>query len=128
MANFTELSPDPFTPFTQPGEAGWRDWFLRLGAFLTDIVKMPARYGLTEGRMAVAVANGLLADTEAITVVNDTPIFPSGLVADLPDVAETIYGRRIVTDASAPAFGSAVVGGGADVVPVYSNGTDWLVG
>jgi hypothetical protein len=31
-------------------------------------------------------------------------------------------------DALALAFGATVVGGGALVVPVYSNGTNWKVG
>ena len=39
--------------------------------------------------------------------------------------------RRFVTDANATmaaGIGTAVVGGGANAVPVYSNGTDWLIG
>lgn len=36
--------------------------------------------------------------------------------------------RSIVSDALAPVFGTAVAGGGAVVVPVYSDGTSWIVG
>lgn len=36
--------------------------------------------------------------------------------------------RSIVSDALAPVFGTAVTGGGAVVVPVYSDGTSWIVG
>jgi len=36
--------------------------------------------------------------------------------------------RSIVSDASAPTFGATVTGGGAVVVPVYSDGTNWKVG
>jgi hypothetical protein len=36
--------------------------------------------------------------------------------------------RAFVTDALTPTFGSAVIGGGAVSVPVYSNGTTWNVG
>lgn len=36
--------------------------------------------------------------------------------------------RSIVTDANATTFASVVAGGGANVVPVYSDGTNWLIG
>jgi hypothetical protein len=51
------------------------------------------------------------------------------LVADLPSAVDSGSGARaFVTDATAPTFGSAVVGGGAVATPVYSNGTNWIVG
>jgi hypothetical protein len=38
-------------------------------------------------------------------------------------------GRRgFVTDATATTFASAVVGGGANKVPVYDDGTSWRIG
>jgi hypothetical protein len=63
-------------------------------------------------------------------------IFASGVVktavktvATLPSASTVGAGSRsFVSDALAPVFGSAVVGGGAVNVPVYSNGTTWLVG
>jgi len=36
--------------------------------------------------------------------------------------------RAVVTDASATTFHSIVAGGGANVVPVFSDGTDWRIG
>jgi len=36
--------------------------------------------------------------------------------------------RSFVTNALTPTFGSAVVGGGSVATPVYSNGTNWIVG
>jgi hypothetical protein len=48
-------------------------------------------------------------------------------VAKLP--AEPAVGEQwIVTDATAATFGAAVVGGGANVVPVWWNGTAWRTG
>jgi hypothetical protein len=48
-------------------------------------------------------------------------------VATLP--AAGTQGRRAwVTDALAPAFGAAPVGGGAVVIPVFDNGAAWIVG
>lgn len=53
----------------------------------------------------------------------------SGVVADLPSATALGVGARlIVTDANATTFASAVVGGGANTVPVYSNGTNWRIG
>lgn len=50
-------------------------------------------------------------------------------VAALPSASVSGVGSRaFVTDASAPAFGATVVGGGAVAVPVYSDGTNWKVG
>lgn len=37
-------------------------------------------------------------------------------------------GRHFVTDATATTFASVVVGGGANKVPVYSDGADWRIG
>lgn len=36
--------------------------------------------------------------------------------------------RAFVTDASAATFGTVLAGGGANAVPVYSDGTDWRIG
>ncbi|RUV65222.1 MAG: hypothetical protein E5X35_11515 [Mesorhizobium sp.] len=50
-------------------------------------------------------------------------------VATLPVAATAGAGARMfVSDALGPAFGSAVVGGGAVNVPVYSDGANWMVG
>lgn len=48
-------------------------------------------------------------------------------VAGLP-AATTPYQRYFVSDALSPVFGSTVVGGGSVKVPVYSDGTNWIVG
>lgn len=52
---------------------------------------------------------------------------PSFTVATLP-AAPGAGDRALVTDALGPAFGVAVVGGGAAIVPVYYSGAAWLVG
>lgn len=50
-------------------------------------------------------------------------------VASLPSAATVGAGARaFVTNALAPVFGSAVVGGGGVNVPVYSTGSAWFVG
>lgn len=54
---------------------------------------------------------------------------PGVTVANLPAAATAGAGARsFVTDALTPTFGSAVVGGGAVNVPVYSTGSAWNVG
>jgi hypothetical protein len=60
-----------------------------------------------------------------------TPVFPT--VASLPSAsAATSKGMRyLVNDATVVAagnFGATVTGGGANVVPVYSDGTNWRIG
>jgi hypothetical protein len=50
-------------------------------------------------------------------------------VADLPSAATSGVGSRaFVSDATATTFASTVAGGGANNVPVYSDGTNWKIG
>jgi hypothetical protein len=50
-------------------------------------------------------------------------------VAQLPAAATGIKGARAtVTDATATTFLSTVAGSGANIVPVFCNGTNWLIG
>jgi hypothetical protein len=54
---------------------------------------------------------------------------PPVAVSALPLAATAGAGARaFVNDASAPVFGTAVTGGGAVLVPVYSDGSAWNVG
>lgn len=52
---------------------------------------------------------------------------PVYTVATLP-TAGTAGRRALVSNALAPTILTAVVGGGAVTVPVYDNGTTWIVG
>ena len=49
-------------------------------------------------------------------------------VSTLPTASGKSGARAFVTDATATTFASVVVGGGAYKVPVYSDGTNWLIG
>lgn len=50
-------------------------------------------------------------------------------VAGLPSAADAGQGaKRMVTDANATTFNSVVAGGGTNVVPVFSTGTQWRIG
>lgn len=57
--------------------------------------------------------------------------FPTVTLADLP-LPSVAYGTRaIITDSTVAAsgkFGNIVVGGSNNVVPVFSDGTNWLIG
>jgi hypothetical protein len=51
------------------------------------------------------------------------------IVGNLLSATEAGIGARaFVTDSSVTTFGSVVAGGGANKVPIYSDGTDWRVG
>ena len=54
--------------------------------------------------------------------------FPSYAVASLPAAASYAYHRAFATDANSTTFGSTVAGGGSNKVPVYSDGTNWIIG
>jgi hypothetical protein len=50
-------------------------------------------------------------------------------VAKLPTASMTNAGTRtFVSDATVTTFGSTVVGGGTNIVPIYSTGTSWKIG
>lgn len=61
-----------------------------------------------------------------------SPIIPAltvYTVATLPSaVTSGVGARSFVSDATATTFASTVAGGGANKVPVYSDGTNWKIG
>lgn len=70
-------------------------------------------------RQAAAAVNPALQLLSVMT----TPV----TVAKLPAVGNAGT-RACVSDATATTFASTVVGGGANVVPVFDNGTNWIIG
>ena len=64
---------------------------------------------------------------QALRIYNDKTVFAGAgfTVATLP-TAGTVGRRAYVTDATAPTFGGALVGGGAVVIPVFDNGAAWV--
>lgn len=105
-----------------------------------------------EGRLTFIGANGLLSTsnnmiydgaTNTLSVdeldaegnihsdgnVTADEYLRSGVVAVASLPAAGVKGRRyFVTDATATTFASVVVGGGANNVPVYDDGTNWRIG
>lgn len=64
-------------------------------------------------------------NTVLLTFMKNTPV----AYASLPTASAAGEGARAyITDASATTFASAAAGGGSNRVPVYSNGTSWLIG
>ena len=56
---------------------------------------------------------------------------PVTTVAALPTAATSGGATRIVSDSTVAGsghFGAVVVGGGTNIVPVYCDGTNWLIG
>lgn len=99
----------------------WSDAFLASGAVLNfnngDVT-------ITHSTNALAfagAANGYTFDAQVKTQVTT--------VAGLTAAATAGAGARsFVTDANATTFASVVAGGGANGVPVYSDGTNWRIG
>jgi hypothetical protein len=65
--------------------------------------------------------------TTMLSVLSTGVKFPVYTVATLP-TAGTAGRRAFVSNALTPVALSAVVGGGAVTVPVFDNGTSWMVG
>lgn len=75
-------------------------------------------------------ADGTWTDTVTGKLVAGTYLkSASTTVAGLPSAATAGAGaRHFVTDATVTTFASVVAGGGANKVPVVSDGTNWLIG
>lgn len=57
-----------------------------------------------------------------------TTLIPPNTVATLPPASIGAGARSFVTDATGTTFLNVVAGGGANKVPVVSDGTNWLIG
>lgn len=69
------------------------------------------------------------AETIAGAWVFSLPVrVPTYTVATLPAAATYSGGRANVSDANATTFAAVVAGGGANYVPVYSDGAAWRIG
>lgn len=69
--------------------------------------------------------------TTGLTIKNGVAVMTNYTVANLPTASTVQGGMAFVTDSTttmALGIGTAVVGGGANKVPVYSDGAAWLIG
>jgi hypothetical protein len=78
----------------------------------------------SSGRLLVGLTSAV--STNADLQVNAPINFKGYTVAGLP--TGTTGDRAYVTNALSPVFGATVVGGGSVVVPVFYNGSNWIVG
>lgn len=72
--------------------------------------------------------NSYLSDTSHAAAFRLTVI---SAVSGLPSAASDTYTRRVVNDSNvgmAGNYGAIVAGGGANIVPVFSDGTNWRIG
>lgn len=83
-------------------------------------------FGTSSAHNATIQTNG----TTRLTIRQDGSFVQQNLtVATLPAAGTAGVGARaFVTDANATTFASIVAGGGANKVPVYSDGTNWRIG
>jgi hypothetical protein len=84
------------------------------------------RFGVTWSSNVLYLKNENAGTGSARLMV---PVTGSITVAGLPSAATAGAGARLfVTDATVTTFLSTVAGGGANKVPVVSDGTNWLIG
>lgn len=87
---------------------------------------------ILQSPLVVASGTGVQTQTTGLTIKAGTAVLASYTVATLPAAATAGAGATaFVTDASTTlvlGLGGAVVGGGANKVPVYSDGTNWIIG
>lgn len=74
-------------------------------------------------------SNNYFLKTDGLGNLSWSSNFTASTYANLP--TPTIGARSFITDANIAAsgnFGAMVSGNGSNLVPVYSNGTDWFIG
>src|SRR5512139_700999 len=78
----------------------------------------------------VKIANSIKTITSAWANPSFTGYVQTGVVtvANLPAAASCPRARYMVSDANATAFYGIVAGGGVNIVPVFSDGTNWRIG
>jgi len=77
------------------------------------------------------VGQGFITFIAKLCVLSTLRITPSTVANLITAVDAGAGGRATVTDATATlaaGIGTVVVGGGANIVPVFSNGTNWIIG
>jgi len=110
-----------------------------VGAFTwTNIIVSECRLSAYLGGLSIGLSGGTLgANVRMLDCLDVSATVAAGVlsnniaytVATLPTAANAgAAARAYVTDASATTFASVVASGGANKVPVYSNGTNWLIG
>jgi polygalacturonase len=110
-----------------------------VGAFTwTDIIVSECRLSAYLGALSIGLSGGTLgANVRMLDCLDVSATVATGVlsnniaytVATLPTAANAGAGARAyVTNASATTFASTVAGSGANKVPVYSDGTNWLIG
>jgi hypothetical protein len=79
-----------------------------------------------EGNVNIGNINTFVFDPNLATL-----IFPATGLANLGLASASTGARAMITDSTVVAsanFGAIAVGGGANIVPVFSDGNDWLIG
>jgi len=148
-ADLANTLGDP-TPLATPDTIVKRDAFgnVIVGQITATMLRVESENGsttssaisLTDDRTVnLPDASGVYAVTQDPTgipdklVATEPVVFPNYTVAGLPPAANFPYGRAFVSD-SADGFGPATVGmvgfsgGGSNKVPVYSDGSVWIIG
>jgi hypothetical protein len=111
------------------------------GGFVTIRAGYTTATGLPGGDISLISGNsvdGIFGDviisgnfTWEFSTRNATILFPAVTLATLPNPVSVPGARAMIADSTAFAsgnFGVQAVGGGANIVPVFSDGTNWLLG
>jgi hypothetical protein len=91
---------------------------------ILDIVTTNSSEGVTMSGYANVTGN-VIAGNLVTAGITKTGAFVTG---NIPAATVGVGARAFVTDATANTFGTAYVGGAANAVPVWSDGSAWYIG
>lgn len=93
----------------------------------STISQLTQATGLTGAEYLEAVQAGVSVRVTAAQLASLGETIPLPTIVGSLGVP-TAGERNMVTDATATTFGTVVVGGGTNTVPVYADGTNWRIG
>lgn len=99
------------------------------GTYLVD--NLTATQNLISGKANIANiynTSGLITANRIAANVYFTGPTSAGTYASLPSASISAGGRSIINDANTTTFNAIVGGGGSNMMPVFSDGTNWRAG
>lgn len=107
---------------------GGQEWRMNMASgsswYVYDVTNAKFPFTIVPNSTASFVINGAVITLTGTVTATATVKTGGYTVATLP--AGTVGMRAYVTDATAPAYNAALVGGGAVTVPVFYNGAAWV--
>jgi hypothetical protein len=116
------------------GNQGYGGFVNILGGYTTELGLPGGNVSIFPGNSASNITGEFIIQgnfTWSFNTNNAALIFPAVTLATLPNAASVAGARAVIADSNVPApgnFGAIAATGGSAIVPVFSDGINWLIG